>query len=134
MTKEIKKKKKTGRKKIELNWAELDALCQFKVTKAFCADYLKVSEDTVENRIREKYDMTFKEYAALKISRTGFKLQQKAIEMALKGNTTMMIFSLKNLANWSDNIEAKIDGETAPVQINITKTAAKRTLKDIEDS
>ena len=60
-------------------------------------------------------DMTFGEYHALRMEGTATKLQQKAIEMALAGNSTMMIFALKNLANWSDRQEI-----TDTVSINMT--------------
>ena len=101
-------------------WKELDALLQFKVTLAFVCDYLGVSRETVMRRIKEKFDMTFGEYHELKMQRTATKLQQKAIEMALAGNTTMMIFALKNLAKWSDKIESTSIVEQ--VQINIDGT------------
>ena len=92
--------------KTQVNWDKLDALLQFKVTLEFCADYLEVSIDAIMRRIREEYDMTFTEYAALKRQRTAMKLKQKAINMALeKENTTMMIFDLKNLAQWTDKTE-----------------------------
>jgi hypothetical protein len=91
--------------KTEFNWGELDALLQFKVTAEFCADYLNVSRDAIYRRIREEHDMTFSEYHKLKMQRTATKLQQKAIEAALKGNATLMIFALKNLAGWSDNVK-----------------------------
>lgn len=106
--------------KIELNYDKLDALLQFKVPLRFVAEYLEVSVDTVQRRIKEDKGMTFEDYAALKLQRTAVKLQQKAIEMALGGNTTMMIFSLKNLANWADKLETTIDQKT--IQINIDKT------------
>ena len=101
--------------KIELNYDKLDALLQFKVTLRFCADYLEVSEDTIMRRIKEDHGMTFTEYHTLKMERTAVKLQQKAIELALKGNSTMLIFSLKNLAKWSDKVE-----ETVKQEITIT--------------
>ena len=91
--------------KKELNWSELDALLQFKVPLSFVCDYIGVSRDTVMRRIKEEHDMTFKEYHNLRLQRTATKLQQKAIEMALTGNTTMMIFALKNMAGWSDKME-----------------------------
>jgi hypothetical protein len=103
-----------GRPALDFDWPVLDAMLQFKVTKKFCADYLGVSEDTIDRRIKDKHNMKFSDYHELKMSRTGLKLQQKAIEMALKGNTTMMIFSLKNLAKWSDNVDIGVSG---PIQV-----------------
>ena len=104
--------------KVEINWDKLDALLQFKVTMEFCADYLGCSIDAIRRRIREKHNMTFTDYHNLKMQHTATKLQQKAIEMALKGNTTMMIFALKNLAKWSDKLEQTITDKT---EINIDK-------------
>lgn len=92
--------------RVEFSWEKLDALLQFKATLKFCAEYLEVSVDTVQRRIKEEKGITFEEYAALKLQRTAVKLQQKAIEMALAGNTTMMIFALKNLAGWADKVES----------------------------
>jgi len=94
--------------KININYEVLDALLQHKITKKFCAEYLGVSEDTLERRLREDFDMTFKEYHALKLQNTSYKLQQQAIKMALKGNAVMMIFCLKNLSGWSDKSESEL--------------------------
>ena len=50
--------------------------------------------------------MNFSEYKELRSQGIALKLQQKAIKMALEGNnTTMLIFCLKNIANWSDKNE-----------------------------
>ena len=38
------------------------------------------------------------------------KLVQKALDRAFSGNSTMLIFCLKNINKWCDNIEQKIDG------------------------
>lgn len=88
--------------KKEIDWKELNALLQFKVTLKFVCDYINVSERTLQRRIEEEHGMSFSEYHGLRMNRTGVKLQQKAIEMALAGDRTMLIFSLKNIANWSD--------------------------------
>ena len=97
-------------KKVEIDYKVLDALLQFKVSLRFCADYMKVSRDAIIRRLKEDHGMTFGEYHQLKMEGTATKLQQKAIEMALGGNTTMMIFALKNLAKWADKIEQDING------------------------
>lgn len=108
---------------IEIDWKELDALLQFKVTKRFVCDYIRISEDTLERRIKDRWKMTFSEYHDMKMARTGLKLQQKAIEMALKGDKTMLIFALKNMAKWSDKIEEKVTLEN--IHINIDNDDAK---------
>jgi hypothetical protein len=95
--------------KVEIDWKVLDALLAFKVTQKFCADYMEVSEDAIQRRCKEEKGMTFTEYHQSRLQRTAVKLQQKAIEMAISGNTTMMIFCLKNLAGWADKQEMAID-------------------------
>lgn len=102
----------------EADWRELNALLQFKVTLEHVCDYTGFSRDTIIRRIKEQHGLTFKQYADLKRQRTATKLQQKAIEMALNGNSTMMIFALKNIANWTDKQEMTMASEVA---INIDK-------------
>jgi AraC-like DNA-binding protein len=108
--------KEKGRPKMQLNYDKLDALLQFKVSQKFCAEYLGCSEDTIGRRLKDDHGMTFSEYHKLKMERTSLKLQQKAIEQALAGNSTMMIFALKNLAKWSDKQEIT---SNAQIEINI---------------
>jgi hypothetical protein len=104
--------------KIDLDWAVLDALLQFKVPIKFVADYMSVCVNTIQRNIEATKGMTFSEYHELKLNRTGFKLQQKAIEMALSGNTTMMIFALKNLAHWADKMESTISNSDLKIIIS----------------
>lgn len=103
---------KSRKDKIELNYTALDALLQFRVSLSFCADYLEVSRDTIMRRIKDDHGLTFTEYHALKMERTATKLQQKALELALSGNNTMLIFCLKNIAGWSDKYEQQLDVST----------------------
>ena len=97
--------------KVEINYDKLDALLQFKVSLRFCAEYLGVSPDTIQRRLKEEKGLTFEQYHAQKIERTAVKLQQKAIEMAMGGDRTMMIFCLKNLAGWADKLDHGINDE-----------------------
>lgn len=107
--------------KVEVDWKILDALLQFKVTLNYCSEYLGVSNDTIQRRCKEEKGVSFSEYHELKLQRTAVKLQQKAIEMALAGNATMMIFSLKNLAGWSDKIDNTIKAQFDGITIKINK-------------
>jgi hypothetical protein len=113
---EVKKKK-------EFEWAVLDGVLQFNATKPQCASLLKTSEDTIERRIKKKFNISFAEYKETKMGLTKIKLQQKAIQMALGGNPTMMIFCLKNLCNWKDRFDVEnanpINQERMIVNLNI---------------
>ena len=113
-------KEKTGRKRKEIDWGKLDAILQFRPPLKTASEILEVSHDTLERRIKEKYDMTFTEYRDLKMGRVVLKLQQKAITDALAGNNTMLIFCLKNICGWSDNPN-KEEETKQNIQINISK-------------
>lgn len=107
----------------EINFKELDALLQFKVTKEYVADYLGVSEDTVERRIKEKTGKTYQQYKNLKSANTSLKLQQVAIEMALAKDRTMLKFALKNMSGWKEEADA-IDANEE-IGISITEDDSK---------
>jgi hypothetical protein len=94
--------------KIFINYDKLDTLLQFKVSLEYCAEYLGVSADTIQRRLKEEKGVNFEQYHALKLQRTAVKLQQKAIEMALNGCPKMLTLSLKNIAGWTDKQETEI--------------------------
>ena len=76
--------------------------------------------------------MTFGEYAKLKQGRTALKLQQKAVQEALGSdkrapNTTLMIFALKNLANWSDKIENTVESSGFEIKMSYDPNAKRTT-------
>lgn len=104
-------------KRKELDWATIDGVLQFNATKPQCAKILDVSEDTIDRRIKEKHKQTFQEYKETQMGLTKISLQQKAIQMALAGHATMLIFCLKNLCEWKDNPEMVQDSN---IQIVVT--------------
>ncbi|GAG48667.1 unnamed protein product [marine sediment metagenome] len=92
-----------------IEWGKLDAMLQFKPTLKLCADYLGIGQTTIKDHIKAKYDKTFTEYREEKMAGVKLKLQQKAMQMAMSGNATMLIFSLKNLCKWTDTPEPDIE-------------------------
>lgn len=109
--------------KSPFNWEQLDKLLALKPSLVTCADILGVHENTIKNHIKARFGLTYTEYAARKLSKTRVKLVQKAIESALAGNATLMIFCLKNLCEWQDKIE-NVNIDTTPIKIEIVKDNA----------
>ena len=90
---------------MELNTINLSNLMRFRPSLAETANWFKVSEDTIERKIKKFEKCTFKEFRDRYSGHLKMKLQDKAIDMAMSGNTTMMIFCLKNLCGWNDKVE-----------------------------
>ena len=102
------------------SWDTLDSILRFKPSLIMSADILGVHENTIKNHIKKRFGLTYTEYADKKLSGTKLKLTQKAIAMAMAGNATMLIFSLKNICHWQDKIETPMDTGT-PIRIEIVK-------------
>lgn len=64
------------------------------------------SESQLERMLLEHYDYTnMTEYREKHKDTLKIALKGKAVNMALSGNVPMLIFCLKNICNWSDNIK-----------------------------
>lgn len=74
-----------------------------KPTKKDCADFFECSEDTIDRHIKSETGLTFSEFRESGMAYTKFTLIRRAIVMAKKGDTSMMIFCLKNIAGWKNN-------------------------------
>ena len=106
--------------KTQVNYDKLDSLLQFKVTKKFCADYLQISEDAIDRRIKEDFGMTFSEYHSMRMGRTAVKIQQKIVELALKGNPKLLEVAAKYLAGWTEKAEMSLT-QNGELKIIISK-------------
>jgi hypothetical protein len=105
----------------EMSWQALDALCQYSPTLKYCAEYLAVSEDTIEKRIRDEFDCTFSEYREMKAQKVVLKLKEKAVKMALDGNPMMIKYVLGNLSDWREKVESNVTSNGGSVKIQIVK-------------
>jgi len=96
---------RTGRPKRTIEIEQLKALCRLKPTLLDCAAFFEVSDRTIERIIAKYNGMTFVEFREQNMVHTRHTLIRKALDMAMSGNTAMMIFSLKNLCGWADKTE-----------------------------
>lgn len=92
----------------DFDWKVLDALFQRGCSAKDAAAIMDCSVATIERRLKEEKGVRVAEYKDGKLATTRLKLQEKAIDMASKGDRVMLIFCLKNLCNWTDNKQAEI--------------------------
>jgi hypothetical protein len=64
------------------------------------------SQSTLEKIVCEHFDaVNLTELREKRKDSLKIQLKRKAVTMALGGNVSMLIFCLKNLAGWSDNVQ-----------------------------
>lgn len=103
-------------------------MMQFRPTLRGCADVFQVSEDTVSRLIHKEEGLTFKEFKEKYSEGENIKLQMKAVELAYSGNTTMLIFCLKNLAGWGDVPKAALP-ELKPIPLAYVPLSERKKLE-----
>lgn len=112
-------KKEVGAPRKEINWEVVDAVLQYKASLIDVADLCDVHPDTLKNRIKEKYDMNFKEYRDKKMSKMRLKLSQKQFEIAMRGNVRMLIWLGKQYLGQSEKVEQTTEIAVNPTQIEL---------------
>lgn len=101
--------KKRGRPEIPFDWSKLDAILQYKASFEDAAELMGVDSSTLAKKIQKEKGCNFSEYRDKKMAGVRFNLSQKAIQMALSGDRTMMIFCLKNYCGWTDVMVQEIN-------------------------
>ncbi len=119
--------KKMGRPKKPVPMDVVDAACHFNATAKQVIEILSsqgysISHATLVREIKRLHKMTFDEFRDKRMDMTRFKLVQKAVKMALDGNVTMLIFSLKNLCSWKDKHESFLSESVSDFQLNYNLT------------
>jgi hypothetical protein len=117
-----------GRPPTPIDEEKLAVLCRLRPSLKDVCYYFDCSEDAIERYIRKHHNMTFAEYRHKQMTHTRVMLVTKAIGMAEKGNTAMLIFCLKNLCGWSDRPEA------CPEDDEIKKMSTKELIILVKDT
>lgn len=95
--------KKTGRPKIIIDGGEVQKLAGYGLSNCEIADFFGVDEGTIRKGFSE---ILSKGRANLRM-----RLRMKQLEIAMRGNVTMLIFLGKNMLNQSDRQEIDHSGK-----------------------
>jgi hypothetical protein len=100
-----------GRPKININWEEFEKLCGIFATLEEIAAWFDCSIDTIENKVKEKYDETFSDVYKKKSSKGKISLRRTQFKMSAT-NATMAIWLGKQQLGQRDILEhSGLDGE-----------------------
>ena len=93
---------KTGRPKIEVDFAEVDKLCQIQCTGEEIASFFGISYDTLERRCKEQFKVSLAEYIKEKSAKGKSSLRRLQWKAAMNGNVTMLIWLGKQYLGQAD--------------------------------
>lgn len=94
-------------------WEEVDSLCRVQMEPVLIADWFGVQPQTLEKAYQRRFGKngsSFSDYCRFKACEGVALLKRKAFQMAVGGNTPMLLFLLKNWGGMADvtkNIEER---------------------------
>ena len=100
---------KRGPKIKQVNWTQVDAMCQIQCTQEEIAAVCGMSVDTLERRCKEEHGVKFADYFAEKRQGGRASLRRRQWSMAEK-NPTMAIFLGKQYLGQADKVESEHSG------------------------
>lgn len=92
----------TGRPRKEVDYEQLEKLCELQCTLREIAGWFRVSEDTVERRCQEHYEMTFADVFKEHSAPGRISLRRAQFNSALGGNVTAQIWLGKQILGQRD--------------------------------
>jgi len=103
---------------MELTQENLKDVMRFRPNLKDLAPLFGVSEDTIIRRIKDWSACSFSDFKEQHSFEIKKKLMDKAIEQALSGNTTMLIFCLKNYCGWQDKPAEATNDRNMTITLN----------------
>jgi len=103
MTKKLPVKKKSlTKQQIPIDWREVDKYLVAGAKGSEVAAALGISYDTLALRCKQDYNQLFSEYTAKKRQKGDSLLHVKQFQVAMSGNTTMLVWLGKQRLNQTD--------------------------------
>jgi hypothetical protein len=96
---------------------QLDDLMKLSPTIDDTAHFFRTGKSEIEYLISTKYGLTFSEFRNQRFVHTRNALRKEAINQALGGNTTMLVFAMKNLCGWQDRVENIVNTQEIKITI-----------------
>jgi len=93
----------------KIDWDKFDWLLEHWLRLEDIADFFNIGHDTIRRACLREKGENFESYADKKRVKMRILLMQKTIEKIKAGNNTMIIFGLKNMMDWHDNVKNQLE-------------------------
>lgn len=100
------------RKKINIDWKKVDRMLEAGCTGTEVAASLGIHPDTLYLRCEADHKVGFSDYSANKRASGDRMLKVKQMELAMKGDKTMLVWLGKQRLNQSNKLETKVEDVT----------------------
>jgi len=105
--------KKTGRKKLKIDWKRVDKLLEAGCLGTEIAAYLGIHYQTLYDKVEEDFGILFTDYRELKRPKGEANIREVQYNKAIGGDTPMLIWLGKNRLNQTDSAqEVSVTPET----------------------
>lgn len=115
---------KRGPKAIEIDWTEFNKLCGFQCTSVELASWFDCSVDTLENRVKENFNMKLSEYIEEKRGAGKVSLRRAQYQAAIGGNTALLIWLGKQYLGQTDKSNIDLTNKVSLEEL-VTKSYAE---------
>jgi len=112
----------SGRPRKKIDWDEVDKMLSMGALGTEVAAYFDMHAVTFYDRVQAEKGVDFTQYCSQKHSRRDLSLRLKQFQLAMDGNTTMLVFLGKALLNQTEKQEvdfriniSMLDYRNAPV-------------------
>jgi hypothetical protein len=98
-----------ARPKKELDWPQIEKLCQIMCTHEEIAKIMECCVETLDNACKRDNKLSFSEYYAQKASHGKVSLRRKQWQMALNGDRVMLIWLGKQHLDQTEKVSQTVE-------------------------
>lgn len=114
--------------KIEIDYQNFENLCVMQCSKTEICGFFKISEDTLERRLRERYGMTFTEVFEIFSQPGKISLRREQFKLANKGDRVMLIWLGKQYLGQTDKNVSDINLKDTKFELKIVPDSGEEPL------
>jgi len=129
----VEKKNNGGRPEAVIEWDQLDKLCQMHATQEEIAAFLGITVDTIDSRLKKRFNKSFSEYYQEKAALGKISLRRAQLQKALGGDNTMMIWLGKNMLGQKDSQELDLK-YSAEIIHRVESASVNELLENVQEA